>query len=85
MAMSVRGTRGRQYSWERIQRRHWIATAKEARFSAKEAETLLEALAAMVGDVVSEVARSLPEGFPEDVSGPIFDGVTKAGKRLTDT
>ena len=83
MAMSVRGTRGRQYAWERIERRHWLATAKEARFSAREAEGLLEELASKVDDAVSDVARSLPEEFPEEVSGPVFEGVTKAGRRLT--
>jgi len=81
MAMSVVGKR-KQYAWERIQRRHWLATAKAGRLSAVEAERVLNECIENTDLVVSEVGASLPEGFPDAVATPILQGLRDTAGRL---
>ena len=81
MAMAVSG-KNRHYKWAQIMPRHWIATAEKSGLGA-DVRDVLENLSSQAPKVVSTVESKLPEGFPDDVSIPIFEGLLKAAKRLT--
>lgn len=81
MAMSVVGTK-KQYAWERIQRRHWLATAKAARLPAGDAESVLDDCASRAASVAAEVESALPGRFPTAVADPILGGLRDMAKRL---
>ena len=81
MAMAVSG-KNRHYKWAQIMPRHWIATAEKCGLGAN-VRDVLENLSSQAPKVVSTVESRLPEGFPDDVSIPIFEGLLKAAERLT--
>ncbi len=82
MAMAVAG-KDRHYRWADIQARHWISTA--ARMGLRStAQRDVEELKQRAPDVVERVSAQLPRDFPESVSGPIFDGMLQAARRLSD-
>ncbi len=81
MAMSLRG-KNRQYRWERMFRRHWLLTAKACNFPAEEMSEIIDSILGKVDCVVEQVRAELPEGFPEEVAGPIFEGMKKARERM---
>jgi serine/threonine-protein kinase HipA len=80
MAMAVTGTR-RHYDWERMKRRHWIATAERCGIAA-EADEIIDALVTRAAQAVDTAQELLPRGFPTAVSGPMLDGVRRAAKQL---
>ena len=81
MAMAVQG-KNRHYRWQEIRGRHWISTARKARFSESEARSALDECSARVPMVVDEVAKALPTGFPEEVAQPIFQGLATAREKI---
>ncbi len=81
MAMAARG-KNRHYKWSEIQARHWISTAAEVGLEATAEEDILE-LAEHAPSVVERASTLLPEGFPDAVSGPIFDGLLQSAERLS--
>lgn len=81
MAMALRG-KNRHYKWSEIQARHWISTAAEVGLEATAEEDIL-VLAEQAPSVVERASTLLPEGFPDVVSGPIFDGLLRSAERLT--
>ena len=78
--MAVRG-KNRHYKWAEIQPRHWISTAKEIGLEAIGEEDILH-MAAGAETVAATVSAMLPSGFPEEVSGPILDGLLRSAKKL---
>lgn len=82
MAMAVRG-KNRHYKWSEIQARHWISTAAKVGLEATAKEDILE-LAELAPSVVERVSALLPTGFPEVVSGRIFEGLLRSAKRLAE-
>lgn len=82
MAMSLRGKK-RHYTWERMQPRHWLATAKQCNFPEDEMTHIITRVLADMDQVISRVNANLPEGFPSEVSMAIFDGMRKAKTRIT--
>jgi serine/threonine-protein kinase HipA len=80
MAMAVAGTK-RHYEWQRMQRRHWIATAERCGIGS-EADEILEDLVSRADKVVDAAQASLPRAFPAAVAEPILHGVRTAAKRL---
>lgn len=83
MAMAVRG-KNRHYEWSEIQPRHWRSTAAEVGLEATAEEDILE-LAAEAPNVVERVSALLPAGFPEVVSGRIFEGLLQSAERLAES
>jgi serine/threonine-protein kinase HipA len=81
MAMAVSG-KNRHYKWAQIMPRHWLVTAEKCGLGAN-VRDVLENLSSQAPKVVSAVESRLPEGFPDDVSIPIFEGLLKAAERLT--
>jgi serine/threonine-protein kinase HipA len=82
MAMAIQG-KGRHYHWWPILYRHWLSTAKACRFPSDEMEAIIDQSLARMDDVITGVAGQLPPSFPEDVAGPIFNGMREARDRLT--
>ena len=81
MAMSVKG-KNRHYRWEEISRRHWLATARACNFPENAMNRIIERVFADVDHVIENVGANLPEGFPEDVAAPVFDGMRRARERM---
>lgn len=82
MAMAVAG-KNRHYKWLEIQARHWVSTAAGIGLKSTARQDILD-LTQTAPHVVERVAAGLPNGFPESVSGPIFDGILQAARRLAD-
>ena len=80
MAMAVYG-KNRHYKWAEIQARHWISTAAWVGLVSTAEEDIL-GLAQQAQSVVERVSARLPTDYPESVSGPIFNGILRAAKRL---
>ena len=75
MAMSVSGTKRRDYHHHKIRSRHWIATAKSARLPDGEAEAILRDCQARSQRVIEDCRAQLPTDFPMHVAEAIFAGV----------
>ena len=82
MAMAVTG-KNRHYRRAEIQPRHWMSTAARVGLASTAAEDILD-LTQQAPGVVERVSARLPAGIPESVSGPIFDGLLRAAKRLAE-
>jgi serine/threonine-protein kinase HipA len=72
MAMAVRG-KSVHYEWDKIQLRHWMTTAKLCRFPEKEMTEIIDTTLSSRDRVIESVLSKLPEEFPSDISGPVFD------------
>jgi len=82
MAMAARG-KNRHYKWSEIQPRHWVSTAADIGLDATAGEDILE-LASQAPCVVERVSAMLPPDFPDAVSGPIFEGILRSAKGLSE-
>lgn len=82
MAMSLRG-KNRHYLWESMLRRHWLATAKSCNFPEDEMTRIIERTLDEMDRVIERVSARLPAGFPNEVAMPIFEGMRRAGKRIS--
>ncbi len=80
MAMAVSG-KDRHYEWARIQRRHWVTTAEHCN-AGKEIEPIISELVERTPQVIAEVSENLPAGFPEQVAGPILEGLARSAQKL---
>lgn len=81
LAMSING-RNRHRSLLDIRRRHWNETARVCGVS-DGAEPWIETLLESVEPAIAQVTRQLPDDFPSNVSGPIFQGLRAAAARLS--
>lgn len=80
LAMSLPGTHPR-YNLATIQRRHFDALGKALGLAAH-ASTLIDEMLVATAAVVAEVERELPRGFPPALAERVFDGMSRAAKRL---
>lgn len=84
MAMALRGKNNHyHYHWCNVQRRHFIETAKTAKFSPEKAESLLDEMLGKVDDVIESVSHKLPNTFPSLIATSIFDGMREMAKKLS--
>jgi serine/threonine-protein kinase HipA len=81
LAMAVRG-KNVHYLLNQIQRRHWIAQGQRVGFAAADVEIMIDDLTARTETVIDEVSLLLPEDFPMDVAGSIFEGMRRLNKKL---
>jgi len=81
MAMALRG-KNNHYHWHKLQRRHFISTARHANYSPQRAEEILFEMLAQVGSVIAHVSKILPEDFPKDIALPLFQGMLSMKSRL---
>ena len=80
-AMAADG-KSRHYDWAKILGRHWLSTARKARFPASDASAVLEDCVARIPAVIETAASELPKGFPAHVADPILEGIEATGRRL---
>ncbi len=64
MAMSVRGN-SKHYNWDKIQRRHWISTAKLCGFPEKEMANIIDETLASAEKIIHSI--SLPKDYPTKI------------------
>lgn len=81
LAMAVRGSTN-YYLIEKIQRRHWIAQARQVGLGAKAAEQLIEEIIESTDAVIDDVSKLLPDNFPMDLAVAIFSGMKKHCAKL---
>ncbi len=81
LAMALPGERPR-YHLATLQRRHFELLGHKLGLG-EQAAVLIDEMAARTGDVVSLVADELPRGFAQGLADAIFDGMTRAAKRLS--
>ncbi len=81
MAMSLQGQKP-HYAWERMQPRHWLATAKQCNFPHDEMLQIIDRISGEMDQVIKSVEDILPKGFPTEIATPIFDGMRKARDRI---
>ncbi len=81
MAMSLKD-KNRHYKWERMSRRHWLATAKRCNFPEDEMTQIIDKILGEMDRVVKQVGSRLPQGFPDEVATPIFEGMQNSRNRM---
>jgi serine/threonine-protein kinase HipA len=81
LAMAVRGS-ANYYLIEKIQRRHWIAQARQVGLMAEVAEQLIEDIIESTESVIGAVSRLLPDDFPMDIAEAVFSGMRRQSAKL---
>lgn len=81
LAMAVVST-NRHYRLDGILRRHWVEMGRRCGIDASE---LIEEVIRLSPMAIAQVHASLPPGFPDAVSNPIFDGIRAATAKLART
>lgn len=81
MAMAALGKR-RHRKWDGILERHWLSTAKRCNFPESEMAQIMDRIVSDMDKVIDEVGSNLPEGFPDKVASPVFDGMKSAKDRM---
>lgn len=81
MAMATRG-KNRHRKWDGILQRHWLSTAKRCNFPESEMSQIMGKIVDEMDRVIDDVGSNLPEGFPDKVATPIFEGMKSARERM---
>ena len=81
LAMAVRG-RNAHWKLNEIRPRHWDAVARLAGLG--DARALIDKVRAHTPAVIAEVSAQLPAGFPDEVSGKIFEGMRRQAGHLAE-
>jgi len=82
MAMALKGKTNHYHWLAGLQRRYFLNTAKESKYSMQKAEQIIDELLAKVEPVIDEVSKKMPSAFPKKISQPIFDGLLEAKRGL---
>ncbi|MGM9482963.1 type II toxin-antitoxin system HipA family toxin [Roseateles sp. NT4] len=86
MAMAVR-SKNAHWRMRDILRRHWVALGRRHGVldeDGREADHLIEGVAAGTTDVIARVSAQLPKDFPAHLANSIFAGLQDAAKRLSE-
>lgn len=81
LAMAIAGN-NRHYKITEIRKRHFLAMASANGLRADEVKREIEAMAEATPSVTAQVSAELPPGFPESVSGPVFETMRKQAQKL---
>jgi serine/threonine-protein kinase HipA len=81
LAMAVRGS-SNHYLLDKIQRRHWLAQARQAGLGSNVAEIIIAELLAATAEVLKSVSAQLPADFPPSLADAILDGVQRQCDKL---
>ncbi len=76
MAMALKG-KNNHYLHHNNQLRHFISTAKESGFNVETAEQIIKDVIDATSDVIKQVSKTIPSGFPQYIQNAIFDGMSK--------
>jgi serine/threonine-protein kinase HipA len=82
MAMAVKD-KNRHYLWQKIQIRHWLATADLCQFSVSLMQNIIDDVFDNMENVISQVSTLLPNNFPQQITDAIFSGMRQVKKRGT--
>ncbi len=66
MAMAMMG-KNRHYQWDEIQRRHFISTARQVKFSVDRMEEIIDEVKNLFPDALEKTIQSSPRDFPKDI------------------
>ena len=80
MAMAVKD-KNVHYLWDKIQLRHWLATAKNCQFPEKMMQEIIDDVFDGMDRIIAQVTLTLPTEFPADTSESIFSGMRKIRDR----
>ena len=80
LAMAV--GQNRHYKIKEIYPRHWLQTAKQAKFSESEMRAIIDEVCLATPQVIESVKKILPKDFPQVVANAIFDGMLNSMKIL---
>lgn len=84
LAMAVRG-KNAHWKMNDIQRRHWVAVGTRhgvVTENGQPVDKLLDDLIARTPEVIHQVRRKLPEGFPMPLANSLLQGLEQASQRL---
>ncbi len=84
LAMAVRA-KNAHWKMNDIQRRHWVAVGTRhgvVTADGQPVDKLLDDLIARTPEVIHQVKRKLPEGFPKALAHSILGGLTRATEKL---
>lgn len=81
MAMALR-SKNTHYVWQYMIPRHWLAQSKKVGFPETDMSEIIDESISNVDNVISNVSANLPNGFPKDISDPIFEGMKKAAAKF---
>jgi serine/threonine-protein kinase HipA len=81
MAMSLKGKNNR-YHWNNVLRRYFLETAKNVHIAVERAELIIDEIMHKVAPVIDNVSAKLPEGFPNRIAQPIFEGMYAVKRKL---
>ncbi|MCU5773717.1 type II toxin-antitoxin system HipA family toxin [Erwiniaceae bacterium BAC15a-03b] len=81
MAMAMLG-RNRHFHWHTILPRHFISTAQQVDYPVSSVELLMSEMKRKTAQVITDMLAILPHDFPENISEPIFQGLTRQATRL---
>lgn len=81
MAMSLKG-KTRHYLWNGILLRHWYAMARYCQFPENLMKAIIDESLDNMEQVIEFIQNSLPDSFPEHISGPIFEGMRKCKEKI---
>lgn len=83
LAMAVGDNR--HYKIREIRRRHWLQTAKKAQFPEFEMNRVINELIEKTPQVIENVSKILPPGFPSEVADSIFNRIRSSALLLKET
>jgi len=81
MAMALHG-KNTHYKWHEIMPKHWLDESKRAHFPESEMISIMEEVTSKIDSVIEKVISKLPPGFPDEISGPIFEGMQVLSKKV---
>lgn len=82
MAMALHG-KNTHYNLQEIQIRHWSSESKKVNFPESEMQKIINETTEKLDEIIDQVATNLPDGFPADISDPIFNGMKKMRDRIS--
>jgi serine/threonine-protein kinase HipA len=80
MAMALIG-KNKHYHWHKIKRRHFISTAKAAKFSPERAQDILQTMLNQVEQVIKNVSQKFQQSFP-NILARVFSKVCLKPKKI---
>lgn len=81
MAMALHG-KNKHYKHHEIMPRHWLDESKRVHFPESEMIDIMEETIKKIDAVIKQVTAKLPQNFPDDISGPIFDGMKNTADKV---
>lgn len=81
MAMALHG-KNAHYKWHEIMPGHWLDESKKVYFPKSEMKTIMEETTNKLDSAIKKVISELPLDFPDDISGPIFEGMKNARDKV---